>query len=206
MGVFERQETTEDTGVDLTAVEVTGPVSGLHNQRVTLEWTGQNIGTITALGPWRDTLYLSTDSIWTSDDILLGEAWQREDVGAGGTYTASAEVDLPAVLPGDYCILAIVNGGYELYEGDLLNNPTASAETVAMDLPELSIGVPLNAQLTDSDESKYYKIDVPAGESLNVHLTGPDGVVHELYLKEGGLPSRQAFDQRGPRSVVTHPV
>lgn len=200
LGAFERQETSGASPVDLQADSVSGPAAGLPDQAVQIVWTIGNVGTGAATGSWEDAVYLSVDTVWTPDDLRLGAAAHSGDVGPGQTYTGTANVVLPGVLPGSYYFLVRANWQNELYEGNaLLNNAVASTATMAMDLPELTIGVARAGSLTKTGEAKTYKVQVAAGSDLTIRLTGPAAAAHELYVQHGAAPSRQSFDDRGIR-------
>ena len=199
-GAIERQEVS-NSDVDLATIAVSGPTSGVQDAVVTVNWTVQNIGVGPAIGSWRDAVYLSVDSVFTPDDQLLGEKLHNGDVGPGQTYSDSASVTLPGALPGDYFFIVRSDGRNEVFEAlAKLNNPRASTDRIALDLPALFLGTPLSGQLTATGSAKYYKIAAPAGADLAVNVTGPAGATNELYLKFADIPSRQAFDERGIRA------
>ncbi len=145
-------------------------------------------------------MYLSADPIWTPDDILLGQAVKTGTLSAGGEYSLSAAVTLPGVVPGDYYFLVRSNWQQEVFEATaLLNNTGVTADTVRMDVPELTLGVGQGATLDASGDFKLYKVEVPANESLAVSVSGPEGVTHELYASFADAPTRSSFDARGIR-------
>ncbi len=199
MGAIERQETST-SDVDLAVTAVNGPTSAMQDDIVAITWEGINDGIASAFGPWHDAIYLSADPVWTPDDVFLKEVAQVDDVAPGQTWNGSTTVTLPGVFPGGYYFLVRANWMSEVFEATALRNNTgASTEAVAMDLPELTLGVGLSDTITASGESKLYKVDVPGGESLNVGVTGPDGVTNELYLKFADAPTASSFDARGVR-------
>jgi len=200
LGPYERQQTSGPSDVDLAVTSARGPAAGLQDDTVAVAWTVQNVGTGTAVGAWRDAVYLSADPVWTPDDVLLGDKLHSGDLGPGQTYEATANLALPGVLPGDYYFLVRTNWQNEVYEGNsLLNNRGSSADTISLDVPTLTPGVARNGALAATGGSKLYKLNVAAGASLQVELTGPAGVTHELYVKHGDAPTRQDFDQRAVR-------
>ncbi len=147
LGALERQQTaTSDT--DLAVTAVSGPAAGLQDQSAFVNWTVTNVGTAPALGEWSDAVYLSPDPVLTPDDVPLGKVRHTGDVGPGQDYTNSGSFTLPGLLPGPYYFLVRANADQEVFEGlALTNNVGASGDTIAMDLPELVVGTPLNGQL-----------------------------------------------------------
>ncbi|WP_146526339.1 carboxypeptidase regulatory-like domain-containing protein [Novipirellula artificiosorum] len=199
MGAIERQEiSTSD--IDLAVVKVEGPTTGNPDDRVTVTWTGRNVGTAVAQGPWRDAVYLSVDPVWTPDDVYLGEVTIDTAVQPSEEYSVSASVELPSVFPGEYYFLVRANWQHEVFEATaLLNNRGASTNTIAMDIPELTLGVEERGTLDTSGSEKLFKVNVPSGESVSISLTGVEGVSQELYVKHGDAPTRYSFDARGIR-------
>lgn len=209
LGALERQETAT-SDVDLRAVSVSGPATGLQGDTVTVNWMVESLGPGAAIGSWFDAIYLSADAVLTPDDLFLGDAQHTGDLGAGGSYMASKQVTLPGVLPDDYYFIVRANSRNEVFEGlALSNNVAASTGTIAMDLPTLTFGAPVNASLP-SGAPLYYKINASAGADLKLTLDGTGGGSNELYLKFGDIPSRQSFDARGttfdsPNQTISFP-
>lgn len=52
--------------------QVSTPVNCLIGDTVSIRWSTSNIGTNTAIGYATNGLYLSSDSIWSAEDKLLG--------------------------------------------------------------------------------------------------------------------------------------
>ena len=200
LGAFEFVETAA-SDIDLVIDSVTGPSSGTQDDLVTVSWRGTNTGTAAATGSWHDAVYLSTDAIWTPDDVLLGEVLHSGDLDGGESYSGMAEVALPGVTPGDYVFIVRANSRAEIFEGlNAANNATAPDETISVDIPALTLGVPTGGELPGDDVARYYRVSVPEGDDLKVDLDGPEGAVTELYVKFGAVPSRQSFDARGVRA------
>lgn len=196
LGAIEVQEVAT-SNIDLAATAVSGPATGLQDQMVTVDWTITNVGTEAATGSWHDAVYLASSTVLTPDAILLGEFQHSGDLGPEQSYNGSGNFTLPGVLPGNYHFLIRTNNRNEVFEARALaNNVTASSATVAMDLPELMLGTPLNSSLPATGAAKFYKLAATAGADLQVQLTGSGSAVNELYVSFGDAPSRQAFDER----------
>ncbi len=149
---------------------------------------------------WRDAVYLSVDPVWTPDDVYLGEVTIDAAVPPGEEYSSSASVELPSLFPGEYYFLVRANWQHEVFEATaLLNNTGASADTITMDVPELTLGVPTTASLDATGDAKLFRVEVNGGESLHVELTGAAEVSQELFVKHGDAPTPYSFDARGIR-------
>lgn len=184
------------SSVDLATTVVTGPATGLEGQQVTVNWTVQDVGSDVATGSWHDAVYLSASPVLTPDAILLGQVQHTGNVGPGQSYNASGSFTLPAVTPGNYYFLVRTNSQNEVFEAANLGNNTAASSAVAMDLPALTLGTPLNGSISATGLAQLYKVTTAAGGNLKVSLTGNNGGSNELYVSFGQAPTRQAFDAR----------
>ena len=55
---------------DLEPTEVTAPTHAIVDQRVTVQWSDQNVGDATAGGPWTDTIYLMSADLSQNLGVL----------------------------------------------------------------------------------------------------------------------------------------
>lgn len=197
MGAFEFVEGAP-SDLDLIVTTVGSPVAVDEGDMVAVSWKVKNVGTAVATGTWHDAIYLSTDPVWTPDDILVGEALHAESLGPNQSYSSSADVKIPGMLPGTYYFLIRTNSDNAVFEGsNLTNNVTASLTATTLDVPTLSLGSQLTGQLDASGDAFVYKLVVPADSDVKVTLDGPNGTANELYVLLGDVPTRQSFDGRG---------
>ncbi|HEX8112507.1 MAG TPA: CARDB domain-containing protein [Kofleriaceae bacterium] len=155
---------------DLVVSSLTGvPAQASSQQLLPVSWTVTNQATAGAargsLVPccaqtdhgsyqynnlWFDRFFLSTDATLSADDTFIGE-YARPDnftLAAGGSYTASATVQLPAAAPGSYYVILVTDGyGNRVPESNETNNTIAVPVTVGQaDLVVSSLtGVPAQA-------------------------------------------------------------
>ncbi|MDB5336913.1 MAG: hypothetical protein JWN70_2532, partial [Planctomycetaceae bacterium] len=197
MGAFEFVEGAP-SNLDLVIKSVGNPLTAIEGDTVTVTWTEKNLGTAVASGTWHDAIYLSVDGVWTPDDLQVGEILHDGDLGPNQSYSATADLKIPGLLPGTYYVLVRANSDNAVFEGsNLTNNVTASSTTIDLDVPTLTIGTPLTGQLNTTGDSYVYKIVAPPGNDVKVTLDGPNGTANELYVKLGDVPTRQSFDSRG---------
>ena len=198
-GALENQEVST-SDVDLATIAVTSASAGTQDDSVTVNWTIENVGIESAAGAWSDAIYLSSDNVWTPDDVFLGQFEHVGEIGPGQSYSASGEVTLPGVLPGDYYFIVRTDNLNQVFEAlNEANNSAASESVIAMDLPALPIGSSVSGILDSTGQSKLFKVSAPAGADLAIDLTGPVDVEHELFIRHAALTSRQSFDARGVR-------
>ena len=89
---------------------------------------GKNNGTGTTIaGGWEDHIYLSTDGVIDSLDVLLGSKSHTGDLLPGETYLDTLEVFLPISATGNYLLLFKTDFPNEEYEHLAEGNNAASA-------------------------------------------------------------------------------
>jgi hypothetical protein len=204
MGALEVQQGVSATSpIDLATSVVNGPATGLAGQAVTVTWTVADVGSSAATASWHDAVYLSATPTLTPASILLGEVPHKGALQPGQSYAtpATGTFTLPGELPGTYFFVVLANSRNEVFEGTALANNVAASTAVAMDLPTLALNTPTAGQFTSAVPARYYKITVPAGDTLQVSLASTASTgTNELYLSQGALPTSSQFAAafRGP--------
>jgi hypothetical protein len=127
---------------DLVPTELKVTSSGVKGREVEVTWTVQNQGTGDVLpsSTWGDVLYLSSDNVWDGGDILITWFEMSAAIPAGGSYTQTKTVQLPAGLPPGpaYLILRADDPwqGNRIFESSDSNNERA---TLLNQLPDLVV-------------------------------------------------------------------
>jgi subtilase family serine protease len=125
---------------DLRVTEASGPATGSPGSGISLNWTVRNDGGIRTDTDWYDVIYLSTDPILDSSDVLVAffSAADMNPLDAGFSYQASGTVLLPSeVSAGAYYLLVVADGlGYQR-ESEENNNAYILPITLA--LPDLRV-------------------------------------------------------------------
>ncbi|MEM9380966.1 MAG: CARDB domain-containing protein [Planctomycetota bacterium] len=94
-----------------------------------------NQGTASTV-PFRVGVYLSADSVVSTDDVLLGDRFVPFGLGAGFASVASAPVTVPATTPvGDYTIGVIADWQGVVDESDETDNVLAASGTFRVFVP-----------------------------------------------------------------------
>ncbi len=199
IGAFEFVETAP-SDKDLVVTSVTGPSSVLAGDMVPVQWTLTNAGTGVIVGPWRDTLYLSTGPSETENALMAGELLVGKGVtlGPGQSYTASGIVRVPGAPPGYYNWLVFTNSRGDIFEGiNRNNNTTTSLATSYVDLPSLAVnGAALSARFTTPNESHWYQFYPAPGQSIVLSLDLAFSGSTELYVARGYIPTREKYESR----------
>ncbi len=180
----------------LLATDITLPPAGTVGEPPAspIMWEITNLGTAPAVGTWHDVLYLSADGVWDLADPVIDRVQHTGDVAVGGSYVGSTSAELPPVVPGDYHVIVRTDIRNRVRESEENNNWLASAGTIAMDVPELVVGVTESGTL-DAGDQRYYRLSAEAGQdiALNLGATDSNSVV-ELYVRYGQMPDRTNFD------------
>jgi hypothetical protein len=143
------------TLADLQVDAVTATSNGYAGQETAVAWTVRNAGSsATPSNTWRDGVYLSLDAyVDPATDPFLGTVTHTNPLAAGGTYSASAALTIPAATPaGDYYVLVWTDSAGDVYEHNAETNNTRVspalihvAEPLEADLVVTSIVPPLTA-------------------------------------------------------------
>jgi WD40 repeat protein/subtilase family serine protease len=150
---------------DLVVQSVSTPAAGMPGVPMPIQWVVRNAGSRAAVGEWYDSVYLSTDNRWDIDDVLIGQFTRSGRLEPGASYTGQLNEPLPGVTPGRYYILVRTDARNTIREVDDENNLGVAGPAV-LDVIELQLGVPFSNTLTSNARSHYYKINVPAGQTL----------------------------------------
>lgn len=180
--------------VDLVAGAITVPVSANAGQNATITYSVTNDGPNTALGPWTDTLYLSTDTQWDINDKRFAEVMHNGNVLADDTYSGTATAPLPGLLPGDYYVIVRSDILNQVIETDETNNASASLDAFALDIPTLTLDNATTVTLQAS-RFNYFLVDLPDDQTfvLDVDALGADVIV-DLFARREDVPARDRFD------------
>ncbi len=181
---------------DLQVTQVISPPSGKVGDTLTFSWTVTNKGTSPAAGRWTDAVYLSTDATWDYGDILVGTVNHASGtLTANQGYSAQLTALLPPMLPGLYRAIVRTDVFDDIYEAQFnANNATAASDTLAVTVNPLLIGTPATGQIR-KDGSLLYRVNVPAGQTLQVKAVGASGALSlELYASHQALPNSIAAD------------
>ncbi|NCS06775.1 MAG: hypothetical protein GPJ07_09250, partial [Microcystis aeruginosa G13-07] len=180
--------------VDLAVGTITIPVNGTPGQNATISYTVNNQSTNEAIGTWEDTIYLSRDNQWDVNDAFFGRVSQTGPVAGGGSYSKTVTATLPGVATGDYYVIVRSDIRNYIPESNEANNIKASLDDFAVDVESLELGTPDTGTLGQG-QSVYYRVDVPAGETLLLNFDSQStAAANELYIRYGDIPSRGQFD------------
>ncbi|MBG1265632.1 CARDB domain-containing protein [Nostoc sp. WHI] len=86
--------------IDLIVSSVTAPLYVGVNETIPVSWTVINQGTVSALGDWFDSVYISEDEFLDNNDRLLSSPFQGQNTPlvAGGSYTVTQNINFDYFL------------------------------------------------------------------------------------------------------------
>jgi WD40 repeat protein/subtilase family serine protease len=184
---------------DLVVQSVSTPAAGMPGAPMPIQWVVRNAGSRAAVGEWYDSVYLSTDNRWDIDDVLIGQFTHSGRLEPGASYTGQLNEPLPGVTPGRYYILVRTDARNTIREVDDENNLGVAGPAV-LDVIELQLGVPFSNTLTSNARSHYYKINVPAGQTLLWSVDSQlETMETELFVRYNQIALRSAYDHRNER-------
>ncbi len=134
---------------DLVAAVVAAPSSAQAGDSVSVTWRGTNIGNAPTAGNWSDRIYLSSDAVFSGDDVLL----RTQPIASGAlapeaSYQRTASVQIPiSYTASTKFLIAVTDALGGLVEGSESNNAASSAPfavsaTPAPDLVAFDIASP----------------------------------------------------------------
>ena len=115
---------------DLTVSNIANlPNSGSAGDVISFNFDLSNNGTAVAIGNYKVNSYISTDTIFSADDILVGE------VPTGGTPIGTitnvpAAITVPTLVDGNYFLIVVADANEEITESKEDNNTIAVAFTI----------------------------------------------------------------------------
>lgn len=125
---------------DLVVQSLVVPGSGVFGSSIEVSWTTRNIGELSAPGGFSDIVFLSTDALFSSDDVPVAvQGFGSAPLAAGASQPRSASVALPlsnAFPAGTYRVLVKTDANNSVAESSEGNNLAVSAP-LSLTRPEL---------------------------------------------------------------------
>ncbi len=118
-------------------------------------------------------------------------------LGAGQTYSASASVQVPAAVEGNYRWQVHVNSAGDIFEGvNWTNNLVSASALTSLSVPALAVGGEFQANsATASGQYTVFKVTLPVGGQVVISLQGGDpNSFLDLYAASGYVPTTLQFD------------
>ena len=191
--------------VDLVAGVMTIPANAGAGQAATITYTVKNNGSNAALGQWSDSVYIASATNYVVGDPLFATVDHIGDLAPGSTYTNTVNGLLPGLAPGNYYVIIRSDIRNHLGEGDNPDKVAASLTSVAVTVPQLTLGVPSTGSLS-TGLAAYYSFYATNGQTIHLKLTSSASLANDqLFVKFGGIPDSGAFDFAANDPFVASP-
>ena len=195
---------------DLVVSSINHPSYVMAGEEVTISWSVRNLGPneLSGVG-YSDVVYLSTDTIFDSDDKLLGnftyEYFDPSGICATGvtfplytdiTHTLSTMIT--GVQEGDYYIIVLCDARNTFYEVNEHNNVGYSVTPISVELPIL----PFNTLVEfDMNNFQYKDFKLVVGnnisETVRIWVTSDNaemGSVNNIYVLKDAVGTNLDYD------------
>jgi len=194
MGAYERQDGTPTADLMVTYVSYADPEIVTAGDTFDLEWTVSNIGAMETIGTWQDLVYLS-DNPYLGGDELLATIDHTEPLAAGASHTESVVATVPATSGPKYVLIHTKLEAADQREAVETNNLGVSSRVLAVDVPLLEVGTPIDATAAQGQWA-YYRFEGEPGRTVLFSLDGEAGSA-ELYLRQTLPPTLSNYDVVG---------
>ncbi|KPL08093.1 hypothetical protein AMJ86_01930 [bacterium SM23_57] len=201
IGTFGGTKFASKSGIRIGDLAVTSVIAngmGLAGRELPVVWDVVNLHSTESIGVgFFDAIYLSSDHMWDSEDLLLGIIQHDGLIGPGESYQVNTNVILPGVLPGYYHILIYTDYDNRVDEPEGEDNNITASSMIFVDVEQLIPGAPIYSDFTEAERARYYQVSVFNDEDLEIILDDLDDIgVNELYVSFGNIPARNRFDYR----------
>ncbi|MCC9601047.1 carboxypeptidase regulatory-like domain-containing protein [Stieleria sp. JC731] len=117
---------------DLIPTEIGLPATATSGQPIPITWNTANDGFRDTTGPWIDRFYLSTDDIYSADDVLIDSEIINQLIAIDGSANFSTELLLPERIEGDFHLILVVNADQAEYEFLASDNNTIASAAISV--------------------------------------------------------------------------
>lgn len=181
------------SSADLVAESVQSPSSMTVGQNETVFVPVVNFGNVPTNGSnWTDSLYLSADGSLDSSSILLNTQSQTTPLAGGGVYFDAFNFNTPAVLPGNYSLIAVADSGNSIADSDRSNNISISSP-VPIDYQAITPGTSIVTSIA-AGQSLYFRFDdASEAETLLSAVASTAGAV-SMYVSDDSVPTPTQSD------------
>ena len=186
---------------DFVVTEINRPSSVTAGDVVTISWKVRNLGPNVLEGVgYSDVVYLSTDTIFDSDDKLLDNLNFSDNLSFP-LYTDiehSLTTTISGVQEGDYYIIVLADARNTFYELNENNNRGVTMMPMHVELPILPFNTPVAFDLTNF---QYKDFKLPVGnnisETVRIYVRSNDsimGAVNNIYVLKDGVGTNLDYD------------
>ncbi len=151
---------------------VTSLTTGLFSgQPATVDWVVKNIGNTATSSGWLDAVYLSTDSLLSNNDTLLGRVQNASYLNENESYRSNLTAQIPDGAQGTYYFIVVTDSNGQVTEtgGENDNTKASPATSITLtpppDLRVTTITHPREATEGDSIKINWTVLNDGTGET-----------------------------------------
>ena len=187
--------------VDLAATDLSFSDTPTAGQRIQVSYTVANQGNKRTDSGRSYSLYLSTNSVFSTQDVLLDQYYDYQAMAGGSSITQNRSVVLPWTGAGTYYLHLIIQ--YWGQESNLANNQrSVSLQLAAATFPFCSAQT-----VVLSGNNPSLQFDAPAGQRLFVTVQpAASASMPSAVLTRGGLTVASSSGYGDKLLVVNNPV
>ncbi len=124
---------------DLVIADIAAPSEAIAGQPVLLTWASVNQGSASAVGPWSESVAISTSSAGTSPQYLATFTFTNV-LAPGASLNRTQAVVLPGGLEGSYYVVVTVDAANQIAEDiNEANNISIAAAAMVVHSPDLAV-------------------------------------------------------------------
>ncbi|MBF2015836.1 MAG: hypothetical protein IGS23_11675 [Rivularia sp. T60_A2020_040] len=131
---------------DLTIITNNAPSTAVVGETVSVSWTVENLGDVSASADWYDSVYISDDEVFNDTDTEIANFnhSRSETLASGETYIRTEDITIPNYQPGERYLLLLSDRGNSQSETDETNNVYTTPITItAPDLVVSDASIPI---------------------------------------------------------------
>jgi RHS repeat-associated protein len=162
--------------VDLTITDiVVGATQFWAGEFVNVSWQGRNNSGLLLLGDWTDAVYISQNDKWDIWDVQLATVRHTGGLAEGESYSQSADIIIPGMLPSSYSIIVRADLFNQEKETGGESNNVLVTDEIPLDVRVLPTdGSSVAGSLDDIDTDDYYALYADAGQCLVIRLNSSE--------------------------------
>ncbi|ETR73139.1 MAG: hypothetical protein OMM_07123 [Candidatus Magnetoglobus multicellularis str. Araruama] len=180
---------------DLIVTSISIPETGKPGELLTWQFDIKNNGDRPAVGSWYDTLYLSADKVWDTQDYRIARFYQDGDIPDKKEYTAVVPAIVPTAIPGAYYVIVRTDILDDIRETNESNNMRVSSQTIQIENTIIERNEIIKDTISSGD-FKYFQLNTKQSEDIEVFLNGPAALCSQFFVGEGFIPGRSQYDHR----------
>jgi hypothetical protein len=164
---------------------------------LSVSYTLVNDGLNPASGKIEEAAYLSADSIWDVNDMLLGSKSFIINLSPGGSIIHTIKNKVTSAKMGEHFVFISTDLKDGFNETNKQNNIIRSTSTINVKVPEIGLNTTTIHSFTNNSE-KYFKLIIPKekiNESLMLAIRGDTlNGNNEIYIRKNEMPSKSTYD------------